>query len=205
MKTKFLFLYLLLLLSKNLLAKDYDLSNIFTQSFNFEAEILVVPANFKNSWINETRVIERNSSGVKVEDKDYENGNLKEIEYQWYDKNGIRIKYKDSSDEEFSIKNQDYNASFKNLGIGDKGVLPTLYSNKGNKIKSNWKFFKEKEKLCLKIENTYFTSNNNIHEVIEYNYYLDEKGKIGSFLFNYYNGNKLLHLLEVKSKTINYI
>ncbi|AXH13232.1 hypothetical protein [Halarcobacter bivalviorum] len=203
MKSKLFYIVLLLLLSKSIFAKEYDLSSIFTQNFDFKAEVLVVPANVKNSWTNETRVVEKNSSEIKVEDKDYENGNLKEIAYHWYDKNGIRIKYKSAS-KEYSIKNQNYKASFKNLELGDKGDLPTLYTTQGEMIKSNWELFKEKEELCLKILIKYISSNNLINESIEYNYYLNESGKIKSFIFNYYTGDKIFHLLKVESKEVNY-
>lgn len=203
MKSKLFYVVILLLLSKNIFAKEYDLSDIFTQNLNFKAEILVVPANVKNSWTNETRVIERNSSEIKVEDKDFENGNLKEIEYHWYDKNGIRIKYKSAS-KEYSIKNQNYNASFKSLELGNKGELPILYSSQGEIIKSNWVFLQENGKPCLKILTKYISSSNLINESIEYNYYLTESGKIESFIFNYYTGDKIFHLLKVESKEINY-
>ena len=203
MKFKLASLIFCLLSSNPLLAKNYDLSDFFTQNYDFTAQIKVIPNNVKTVWESKTRVTNKSADLTEVENKDYQNGQITDIEYYWYNKNGIATKYKNKTTT-CSIKENNSTLSFKSTKIGSGGSSPILYCSNGERIKTTWKLKGDSSSPTFILTNTYI-KNGSITETNEYQYTLNEKAKIKSFVFNFYQGNKSFHLLEVKSEKIIYI
>lgn len=185
---------------------EYNLQNIAVKNFNFLATIVVVANNRKKSWVSKQRVVNtetiNNLVTTKVENRDIENGKTVDIEEYWYDK-GILVKYKNNDKIYTIFPGTKYKTMPKNAKIGDKGILPELSSNGGNKIKTSW-VLKKKDNVTIYQEESVYYLNNTISEVIVSDYIIDNAGKILDFTFNYYYGNKVVHLITANCNEINY-
>lgn len=185
----------------------YDLSKIYIQNFNFVATTHIMPEHQNlpgNLWISKNQILgEENINGIpctKVKNTDYEDNTKREVEYTCIDKKGIIIKYNDSKIK----KGTNYKAMPLKAKIGDNGILPTLYYKNGNKIISSWKLLKQRNQIIFRHIDKYKDINNSVTEVNIYNYVINNKSKVLDFYFNFYQGNKQIHLVRVNKKEITY-
>ena len=185
---------------------EYNLQNIAVNNFDFISTIVVVANNTKKSWVSKQRILNsetiNNVVTTKVENTDIEEGEVVDIEQYWYDK-GILIKYKNNNEIYKLTPGTKYKLLPKNAKIGDKGILPELSSNSGKKIKTSW-ILKKKDDVTIYQEESVHYLNNNISEVVVSDYTINNAGKILDFTFNYYYGNKLVHLITANCNKISY-
>ncbi|XOB62105.1 hypothetical protein ACMC56_16125 [Campylobacterota bacterium DY0563] len=186
----------------------YDLSKIYIQNFNFVATIRTIPKYqnlpARNLWVSKNQILgEEKVNGIpctKIKNTDYEGNIEMEVEYTCIDKKGIIIEYNDSKIK----KGTNYKAMPLKAKIGDSGILPTLYYKNGKKLSSSWKLLKQKNQTIFRHIDKYKDIHNSIIEVNIYNYVINNKSKVLDFYFNFYQGNKQLHLLKVNKKEITY-